>query len=141
MYREAVNLEMNHIRDLNHVIKGIDSEDHLQKIIFSKSRDEHEKIIFIENLGLDNNINIYAPNLTEHLDYISRKAHKWRIKRQIYIDEFELDYLSTRSWFMKDRFLQMKVFYVIEKGHLDKINQSCGDFEDHLDEIIRDHIK
>ena len=57
------------------------------------------------------------------------------------IDRFQLNYLRTRSWFMRDRVLQMKVFYIIEKGHGDKINQSCGDFEDHLDELIQKYIK
>ena len=42
---------------------------------------------------------------------------------------------------MTNRYLQIKVFYIIDKGHINKIVQCSCDFEEHCDEIIRDYIE
>ena len=139
MFDEAVNIEQMFIQKLNYITNQIDSESYLKRRI-QNSRDLQKNILYIGNCGFENHIDIYNLDFDQHLNDIITRKNEWNDKLDSMLDRFNSEYLRTRSWFMQNRFLQMKVFKIVTRGHVDKIYACSGNFEEHLDEIIDNHL-
>ena len=92
------------------------------------------KVLQAVRRGLGPLINTVAGDFEEHLDeLLIEQEAMFEIMRS---DITNFEYLESRSWFMRNWFLQVKLFNTVLAGFGDSIDVLADDFSVHVDDFL-----